>query len=86
MVDLVGIIQTMEKMTDSADHTMAKIVRPKGPTPFDLRSCMKYAVKPRTTAANTNCATRRMMERRRVKIIVAGARLGPVKEVKRKSR
>jgi hypothetical protein len=34
---------------------------------------MKYAVRPRTTAAKTNCATRRMRERRRVKIMVAVA-------------
>jgi hypothetical protein len=34
---------------------------------------MKYAVRPSTTAAKTNCATRRMRERRRVKIILVVA-------------
>lgn len=56
---------------DKEDHTMAKMVRPKGPTPRLVRSYMKYADRPRTTTANTNCAARRMMERRREKIIMA---------------
>lgn len=73
MVDFVGIIQMMEKRMDREDHTMAKMVRPNGPTSRRWRAYMKYAVKPRTTAAKTNCATRRMMERRRVNSIVAGA-------------
>lgn len=70
MVDFVGIIQMMENRMESEDHTMAKIVRPKGPTPWRVREYMKYAVRPRTTAAKANCAMRRMTERRREKIIV----------------
>lgn len=73
MVDLVGIIQMMENRMEREDHTMAKIVRPKGPTPCRVREYMKYAVRPSTTAAKTNCATRRMRERRRVKIILVVA-------------
>lgn len=57
---------------ESEDQMIEKMVRPKGPTPRRVRSCMKYAVRPRTTAAKTNCATRRMRERRREKIIVVG--------------
>lgn len=49
--------------------------RAKGPTPCFVRSWRKYAVRPRTTTAKTNCAARKMMERRRVKIIVLG--IGP---------
>lgn len=73
MVDLVGIIHTIEKMMEREDHTMAKMVRAKGPIPRRVRSCMKYAVSPRTTTAKTNCATRKMRERRREKIMVAVA-------------
>jgi hypothetical protein len=51
MVDLVGIIQMMENRMEREDHTMAKIVRPKGPTPCRVREYMKYAVRPSTTAA-----------------------------------
>ena len=40
-----------------------------------VRWWRKYAVRPRTTTAKTNCAARKMMERRRVKIIVTG--VGP---------
>jgi hypothetical protein len=73
MLDFVGIIQMTENRMDSDDHTIAKIVRPNGPTPCRMREWMKYAVRPRTTAAKTNCATRRIRERRRVKIMVAVA-------------
>lgn len=73
MVDFVGIIQTMEKMIESDDQMIAKIVRPNGPKPRRWRLYMKYADRPRTTAAKTNCAARRMRERRRVKIMLAGA-------------
>ena len=73
IVDFVGIIQMTENKMESEDHTIAKIVRPNGPTPWRVREYMKYAVRPRTTAAKTNCATRRTSERRRVKIMVAVA-------------
>jgi hypothetical protein len=74
MVDLVGIIQMSENMMESEDHTMAKMVRPKGPMSRRVREYMKYADRPSTTAAKTNCATRRMRERRREKIMLGGWR------------
>lgn len=59
-----------ENRMDSEDQMMAKMVRPCGSTPRRVRSYVKYAVRPSTTAAKTNCATRKMRERRREKIIV----------------
>jgi hypothetical protein len=76
----VGIIQMIENKTDSDDQMMEKMVRPKGPTPRRVRSYMKYALRPRTTAAKTNCATRRMTERRREKIILVVAQCSNVEE------